>query len=127
MFNDTKYSDATVLIHGITLPVHKSIICTQSAYFEKAFQEVFVEGTSGVLTFNDDSGAALWRIFEYLYTGDYSDELPENFEGEVALMTHALSLLTATRRPRVVERPSCIRPRRHVLLRGLESAFYTKA
>jgi hypothetical protein len=54
---------------------HKSIICTQSAYFEKAFQGSFIEGNSSVLTFSDGSGAAYWRIFEYLYTGDYSDDL----------------------------------------------------
>jgi hypothetical protein len=58
MFNDTKYSDATVVIHGKELPVHKSVICTQSEYFEKAFQDAFVEGSSGTLTFDNDSGAA---------------------------------------------------------------------
>jgi len=73
-----------ILIHGVTLPVHKSIICIQSVYFEKAFQEAFVEGSSGVLTFNDGSGAAYWRVFEYLYTGDYSDDLVNDFQGKVA-------------------------------------------
>ncbi|RYN16212.1 hypothetical protein AA0115_g12489 [Alternaria tenuissima] len=52
MFNDTKYSDATVVIHGKKLPVHKSVICTQSEYFEKTFQDAFIEGSSGVLTFD---------------------------------------------------------------------------
>ena len=97
LFNNTKYSDATIIIHHKTLPVHKPIICIQSAYFDKAFQEGFVEGSSGVLTFNDDSGAAYWRIFEYLYTGDYSDDLSNNFEGKVALTTHTLNLLIETR------------------------------
>ncbi|KAI1532888.1 BTB POZ domain-containing protein [Pyrenophora tritici-repentis] len=86
MFNDTKYSDATVVIHKKELPVHKSVICTQSEYFEKAFQGVFVEGSSGVLTFNNDSGAAHWRVFEYLYTGDYSDDLSHDFEDDPALL-----------------------------------------
>jgi hypothetical protein len=81
LFNDTRYSDATVLINGITLPVHKSVICTQSEYFEKAFQYAFVEGSSGVLTFNNGSEAAHWRVFEYLYTGGYSDELSHVSEG----------------------------------------------
>jgi hypothetical protein len=83
MFNDARYSDATVVIHGKILPVHKSVICTQSAYFEKAFQNAFVEGSAGVLTFDNDSGAAHWRVFEYLYTGDYSDDLSHDFEGTV--------------------------------------------
>ncbi|KAF2006466.1 hypothetical protein P154DRAFT_422103 [Amniculicola lignicola CBS 123094] len=81
MFNDTRYSDATVVIHGKKLPVHKSVICTQSEYFEKVFQKAFTEGSSGVLTFNNDSGAAHWRVFEYLYTGDYSDNISQDFEG----------------------------------------------
>ncbi|KAF2181491.1 hypothetical protein K469DRAFT_589178 [Zopfia rhizophila CBS 207.26] len=86
MFNNTKYSDATILIHNVTLPVHKPVICIQSAYFEKAFQEAFVEGSSGVLTFNDGSGAAHWRVFEYLYTGDYSDDLSNDFEDDPPLL-----------------------------------------
>ncbi|PSN59249.1 hypothetical protein BS50DRAFT_260455 [Corynespora cassiicola Philippines] len=43
MFNDTKYSNATVRIHDVALPVHKVIVCIQSKYFEKAFREEFVE------------------------------------------------------------------------------------
>ncbi|KAF1952619.1 hypothetical protein CC80DRAFT_422155, partial [Byssothecium circinans] len=77
-FNDTKYSDATVIIHGKELPVHKFVICTQSEYFAKAFQAAFVEGCSGELTFDNGSGAAYWRVFEYLYTGDYSDDLSQD-------------------------------------------------
>ncbi|KAF3030363.1 Maltose acetyltransferase [Didymella heteroderae] len=68
------------------LPVHKTIMCIQSAYFEKAFQEDFVEGISGVLTFNDNSATAYWRIFEYLYTGDYSDDLSNDFDDDSALL-----------------------------------------
>ncbi|KAH7119540.1 hypothetical protein B0J11DRAFT_582072 [Dendryphion nanum] len=86
LFNSLKYSDATILIHDVKLPVHKSIICIQSEYFEKAFQETFVEGASGLLTFNDGSGAAYWRVFEYLYTGDYSDDLSKDFEDDSPLL-----------------------------------------
>jgi hypothetical protein len=112
LFTNMKHSDATVLIYEKPLPVHKSVICTQSAYFEKVFEEKrFVEGSAGVLTFNNGSGAAHWRIFEYLYTGDYSDDLSNDFEGEVALITHALNFLTATRRLRATERPSSLRSR----------------
>ncbi|KAL5371984.1 hypothetical protein PMIN02_012710, partial [Paraphaeosphaeria minitans] len=80
MFDDARYSDATVVIHDKQLPVHRSVICTQSEYFENAFKEAFAEGSSGVLTFNNDSAAAHWRVFEYLYTGDYSDDLSHFFE-----------------------------------------------
>jgi hypothetical protein len=96
LFNNTKYSDAEIHIQGVIVPVHKSVICTQSEYFEKAFQMAFNEGSSGILTFNDGSGAAYWKILEYLYTGDYSDDL-SNFEGKINLTNNVLSVLTATR------------------------------
>ena len=96
MFNNEKYSDATVLIHDVTLHAHKSVICIQSAYFAKAFQEAFVEGNLGMITFDEGSGAAHWRVFEYLYTGDYSDDL-SNFEGKLASIVRTLGNLTGTR------------------------------
>lgn len=96
MFNNEKYSDATVLIHDVTLHAHKAVICIQSAYFAKAFQEAFVEGNLGTITFDEGSGAAHWRVFEYLYTGNYSDDL-SNFEGKLANIVRTLSNLTVTR------------------------------
>ena len=73
-----------IRIHDITLPVHKSVICIQSQYFEKAFQKGLAEGISGVIQFTDGSGAAHWRVFEYLYTGNYSEDLSTvGFEGKI--------------------------------------------
>lgn len=87
LFNDANYSDATVSIYDVVLPVHKLIICTQSEYFEKAFQERFVEGNSGTISFGEDSGAAYWRVFEYMYTGDYFVDLStNNFEDDPILL-----------------------------------------
>ncbi|KAK7177394.1 hypothetical protein PSPO01_16560 [Paraphaeosphaeria sporulosa] len=87
MFNEAKYSDAAIRIHDVVLPVHKSIVCIQSDYFEKAFREEFIEGSSGAITFKEGSGAAYWRVFEYLYTGDYLEELSTNeFEDDSTLL-----------------------------------------
>lgn len=86
LFNNTKYSDAAVDIHDKRLPVHRSVICTQSEYFEKALQEAFAEGSSRVLKYHTGSGAAHWRVFEYLYTGDYSDDLSHDFKDDPALL-----------------------------------------
>jgi hypothetical protein len=88
LFNNAEYSDATIRIHDKILPIHKTIICTQSAYFRNAFRAEFVEGSTGLLTFNDGSGAAYWRVFEYLYTGNYPDDLANDFEGDEVLATH---------------------------------------
>lgn len=83
MFNDTRYSDATVVIYGKNLPIHKFVVCAQSKYLEKAFQDSFVEGSSGVLTFNNGSEPSYWRLFEYLYTGDYPEDLSQDIKGMV--------------------------------------------
>lgn len=88
MFNDVKYSDTTVCIYEVELPVQKLVICTQSEYFDKPFKERFIEGNSGRISFKEDSGAAYWRVFEYLYTGDYSEEMSTNkFEDDPKLIT----------------------------------------
>ncbi|USP81613.1 hypothetical protein yc1106_08887 [Curvularia clavata] len=86
MFNDARYSDTTVIIRSKELHVHKAIICTQSKYFENAFKENFVEGSSGRLSFDEGSGAAHWRVFQFLYTGDYSDDLSHYFKDDPALL-----------------------------------------
>ncbi|KAF2844533.1 hypothetical protein T440DRAFT_316582 [Plenodomus tracheiphilus IPT5] len=87
LFNNTKYSDAKIRIHHVILPVHKPIICVQSDYFAKAFREEFVEGDTGVIVFEEGCGAAYWRVFEYLYTGDYLEELStDKFEDDTALL-----------------------------------------
>jgi len=59
----------------------------------------------GMLKFNDDSGAAHWRVLEYLYTGDYSDDISNNFEGKAALKVNVLGILRATRRPPLLKDP----------------------
>ena len=73
MFKNQDYSDATVFIYGEELPVHCLVICSQSKYFAKAFQDKFLEGEQRQIKFDNDSAAAHWRVFEYLYFGDYSE------------------------------------------------------
>jgi hypothetical protein len=92
LFNNTNYSDAKIHIHDVILPVHKSIICIQSDYFAKAFQPEFVEGDTGVITFKEGDGAAYWRVFEYLYTGDYAEKLStDKFAGKSATIIFTLA------------------------------------
>lgn len=83
MFRKELYADVVIIIHGEELPAHHLVICSQSGYFEKAFQDAFIEGERGRIEFNDDSAAAHWRVMEYLYTGDYGDEWQsDHFEGK---------------------------------------------
>lgn len=82
----------------MTLPVHKSVICIQSPYFENAFKEKMVEGITGELKFEQGSGPAYWRVFEYLYTGNYSKELTTTgFQGKLTFTMCTVRYLTATR------------------------------
>ncbi|KAI0996112.1 hypothetical protein K3495_g12069 [Podosphaera aphanis] len=78
LFNNQKYSDVTIKIYEVVFYAHQVVICTQSEYFEKAFrngwQESIEVGTK-TIEFKEGSGAAYWRVLEYLYTGAYSDHL----------------------------------------------------
>ena len=73
LFNQETYSDITILIRNVTLPAHRLVICLQCPYFEDKFPDTFAQ-RKGILEFQQGSGIAYWRVFQYLYTGDYSDE-----------------------------------------------------
>ncbi|KAI0995926.1 hypothetical protein K3495_g12255 [Podosphaera aphanis] len=78
LFNDPKYSDVTIQISDVIFFAHRNVICSQSKYFEAALQEgsqQFLEAGTRSIVFKEGSGAAYWRVLEYLYTGDYSDSL----------------------------------------------------
>jgi hypothetical protein len=98
MFNKQDYSDVTIVIHGVKLYAHRFVICVQSRYFAKAFQDKkFIEGDTGEIKFDDGSAVAHWRVFEYLYTGDYSDNLNvDGLQGKGHSVTCALWMLTLT-------------------------------
>ncbi|KAH8716755.1 hypothetical protein GQ44DRAFT_403148 [Phaeosphaeriaceae sp. PMI808] len=75
MFNQDEFSDTTVIIQNIPLPAHQLIISLQSPYLANAIQEAFVSTGARTIVFDEGSGTAHWRVFEYLYSGDYSDNL----------------------------------------------------
>ncbi|KAI1001652.1 hypothetical protein K3495_g6550 [Podosphaera aphanis] len=87
MFNNSLYSDVIIKIFDVEIPAHQFVICVQSEYFKKAFQKPqslkegdaisqgFAEGESMIIEFKEGSGAAYWRVLEYLYTGDYAEQL----------------------------------------------------
>lgn len=73
MFNQEMSSDATILIQDILLPIHQLVVCLQSPYLSDALNESSNSTGTRSLTFREGSAIAHWRVFEYLYTGDYSD------------------------------------------------------
>ncbi|RDL40791.1 Uncharacterized protein BP5553_00770 [Venustampulla echinocandica] len=75
LFNNKKYSDLTVYLRDIPLPAHRLILGMRSPYLEDQLQPQKC-GVIG-LRFDEDNPHALWRVFEYIYTGDYADEPAE--------------------------------------------------
>jgi hypothetical protein len=78
MFNQETSSDAAVLIQDVLLPIHQLVVCLQSPYLNDALKKA--SGSTGTKTiiFKDVSAIAHWRVFEYLYTDDYSDSISSN-------------------------------------------------
>jgi hypothetical protein len=73
MFNQETSSDAAILIQDVLLPIHQLVVCLQSPYLSDALKEASDSTGTRSLTFREGSAIAYWRVFEYLYTGDYSD------------------------------------------------------
>ena len=64
------------------MPAHRVVLGMQSPYFESAFNNGFKENETSEFHFDKDSAHALWRAFNFMYTGDYSDEPASALSGE---------------------------------------------
>lgn len=69
LFRQEQFSDATLVVNGEKWPVHKSILCTRSEYFEKAFTGKFREANTSELIIDGHSTLAVDNVLHYLYTG----------------------------------------------------------
>ncbi|KAI1312950.1 BTB/POZ domain-containing protein [Xylaria venustula] len=74
LFNNPDHADVKVYIGDLELPAHSVVLVTQSAFFQKALSENFREGKDKQFQFKEGSLHAHWRVFEYLYTGNYTEE-----------------------------------------------------
>jgi hypothetical protein len=61
---------------------HQVVLGIRSPYFDDALQSKFKEGVTHEFIFENDSPHALWRVLQYMYTGNYSDEPSECLESE---------------------------------------------
>ena len=83
-FNNEKYSNVTVYLgESKTLfPAHRLILGMRSPYFDDALQSKIKEGITHEFRFEENSPHALWRVLQYMYTGDYADEPPDSLYSE---------------------------------------------
>ncbi|KAL2219326.1 hypothetical protein M432DRAFT_668394 [Thermoascus aurantiacus ATCC 26904] len=74
LFNSPDHADVKIYIGKFKLPAHSLVLTVHSEYFQKALKSGFKDGKSKEFEFKGGSGHAYWRVFEYMYTGQYSEE-----------------------------------------------------
>ncbi|CEJ55322.1 hypothetical protein PMG11_01586 [Penicillium brasilianum] len=74
-----EYSDLTIICGDTEFKAHKLVVCSQSAYFQRAFYGSFKEAYEPI-RFPDKEPELMEKFLEYLYTGDYTleKEVPGN-------------------------------------------------
>ena len=74
-FNDATHADVRIhLFDTVVLPAHSIILVAQSEYFRRVFNGDTKEAISKEFEFNKGSLQAHWRVFQYIYSGKYSEE-----------------------------------------------------
>lgn len=75
LFNSPLYSDLKVRCKDCTVyNVHKSIVCSQSAFFTNACkpEHGFKESRDGIIDLTEESSAVVGRLLEYFYRHNYT-------------------------------------------------------
>ena len=82
LFNNAKYSDITIRLGEteVDLPAHRMVIGLQSHWLDE-FIANYPSGTPAILCWQGASAHSNWRIFSYLYQGDYSEDTAMALEG----------------------------------------------
>ncbi|KAH7012273.1 uncharacterized protein B0I36DRAFT_256736 [Microdochium trichocladiopsis] len=76
LYRSGEYSDLLVRCGQDSYPVHKAIVCPQSAYFATACKGSFKEGRTGEISLLGDDPQAVGRMMFYFYHRDYTWEPP---------------------------------------------------
>ncbi|KAK5996850.1 hypothetical protein PT974_02195 [Cladobotryum mycophilum] len=71
-FNNAHLADVTIYLGNVKLPAHSLVLASQSDYFDRALKGQLKEGIKKEFKFTDGSMQGYWRVFEYMYTGAYS-------------------------------------------------------
>ncbi|CZT14443.1 uncharacterized protein RCC_00420 [Ramularia collo-cygni] len=84
LFNNSQYSDLTVICDDSSWKVHKCIVCPRSAYFAKACDGGFKDASDGSITLLEDDCFAVHAMLNFLYSADYDDQ--DDGEGAPVLL-----------------------------------------
>ncbi|KAI3545671.1 hypothetical protein CABS02_09209 [Colletotrichum abscissum] len=81
LFNKSDHADVKIRIGEFELPAHGLVLAAHSPYFKKALKGNFQESESKTFQFREGSAHAYWRVFEFMYTNNYSEEV-ESIEAQ---------------------------------------------
>ncbi|KAL6880824.1 hypothetical protein J3F83DRAFT_719954 [Trichoderma novae-zelandiae] len=73
-FNSMIYADVKIRLGSVELPAHAIVLSAQSDYFKAALNSSMKEATERKFQYSEGSMHAHWRVFEYLYRGEYSED-----------------------------------------------------
>ncbi|KAK1991944.1 POZ domain-containing protein [Colletotrichum falcatum] len=72
-FNKLDHADVKIRIGEFELPAHGLVLAAHSPYFKKALKGNFQESDTRTFQFSEGSSHAYWRVFEFMYTNNYSE------------------------------------------------------
>ena len=73
-FNSKIYADVKIRLGSVELPAHAIVLSAQSDYFKAALRSPMKEATERKFEYSEGSMHAHWRVFEYMYRGEYSED-----------------------------------------------------
>lgn len=77
LWQERKFTDATVVCEGERFEVHRAVLCAASQVFERAFLGGLCEARSAVLEIGASAPAAVEAMLCYIYTGSVPDGASE--------------------------------------------------
>ena len=110
LFNDLKFTDATISVDGEELRAHKAVLAAQSPIFEAAFSHNTIEANSNRIEIIDFDSHTIRTMLQVIYTGEFAFRSGANYEEREEDLKIVSELLRAADKYQVeVLKPICER------------------